>query len=158
MTPAQIRELQGFGCDQPLLDTIGEALEGTPVVVERSGGQGLFYKVLGAADAEAGLYVDPSRMHIALDPQDAARLCALTGLSVIKANPTTQRVRVHTHDLTDPTVRQHVTEAVALAVEQSAVGRSRVVSDADNPGRRDLGRCGEHGWPLNARGECVCND
>lgn len=66
------------------------------------------------------MYVDRSRLYIALDPAEAQRIVALTGVAVAgNHNPTTWRLRVSPADAARSTAVSHLREAISLSLTRS---------------------------------------
>lgn len=125
--------LRGINCHEALIDLIRDLPMSTPRAVLRpTEGNDESYNVLGGPDCEAAMYVDRTRLYIALDPADAHRVAALTGVAVAGKNPTTWRLRVSPADAARAAAVRHLRDAVSLSLtrsrERQAADRSRATS------------------------------
>jgi hypothetical protein len=157
MRDQHIQSLRDFGCAEELVVLLTEMSPETPVFAYQSGGEGLFYLVTGSADSEGAVYIDRKRMHIALDPEDARRVVALTGAHVEENNPTTWRVRVTPELALNPAARPHLRAAAERSLVRSTTRPRR---DAADDGRRGVDvrqpSCGVCGIELPATR--ICDD
>jgi len=125
--------LRGISCHEALIDLIRDLPVGTPRAVLRPAeGTNESYNLLGGPDCEAAMYVDRTRLYIALDPADGHRVAALTGVAVAGKNPTTWRLRVSPADAARAAAVRHLRDAVSLSLtrsrERQAADRSRATS------------------------------
>ncbi|MCW2672982.1 MAG: hypothetical protein JWP14_1571 [Frankiales bacterium] len=125
-TPGALDALVDFGVPEVFVDLLrGLALDQPPVAT-RSGGRGAFCLVTGAPGCEAALYVDGSRLLVALDPEDAAGVAEQTGLTLLRRSSTTWRLRVRPQDLADGNVWGLVAKATVRSLARS-LGRPAAV-------------------------------
>jgi hypothetical protein len=119
---ARLREL---GVVPELLALLPDDL---PFVLKPSRGtRGNLPPVAGSATSTAALYVGRTCLWVALDPEDAQRYSALTGVRIAapRGNVTTWRLIVHAEDARRPDAARTLREAVALAVRRSLDRPSR---------------------------------
>ena len=140
MRDQQLQDMREFGCPESLVDFLGALPKDCPFFAHQSGGEGLFWIVKAAPDCESAMYIDRSALLLALDPESARALMAITGAKPAEANPTTVRVKVTPELLAAPGNDQRFLEAGVAALQRSAGRAGKAESDKTDRMYAPLGR------------------
>lgn len=121
MRDALLRRMDELGCSPDLRSLVAELPATVDVVLStNAAGQ---VRLAGAANAVPGVYVHARHFALALDPEDAGQLTALTGVTATASNPRTHHVKVDYRRLQDEEVLPILLRYSELALTRSAGGR-----------------------------------
>lgn len=155
MRDQQLQGMREFGCPESLVDFLSELPDECPFFAHQSGGEGLFWIAKAAPDCESAMYIDRSALLLALAPERARKLMAITGAKPAEGNPTTVRVKVTPEILESPGNRERFLSAAVEALHRSAGRAAKADSERSDRMYAPLGRtCPECKEELPLTGIC----